>query len=231
MGCSNLKSIQLPESLKEIGFRAFKESGLQNITMPSSVRTIHQSAFGFCKNLEYAILNEGLETLGTDEYPPKDAGFQLYCGVFGGSALEHIELPSTLKGIEYGAFYDCKNLKNVKLPDSLERIGQQCFYGSSLENIVLPASVEEIGEKAFYDSKLREVVFGSGSRLKTVGDYAFGENQLNRENMRFPENTRVPENVLDTALDEEYDEFYEEEYETMYEDDLDAESESDALGE
>ena len=41
MCCHCLKNIQLPEGLKEIGLYAFKESGLQNIIIPSSVRTIH----------------------------------------------------------------------------------------------------------------------------------------------------------------------------------------------
>ena len=46
----------------------------------------------------------------------------------------------------------------------------------ALESITLPASVEEIGEAAFQVNHLREVVFASGSRLRTVGDYAFGAN-------------------------------------------------------
>lgn len=70
------------------------------------------------------MLNEGLEVLGTDEYP--DDGRRWY-GVFGGSALEYIELPSTLKRIEYSAFEDCKNLKSIGLPEMLEYIGEQCF--------------------------------------------------------------------------------------------------------
>ena len=40
MGCKNLKSVQLPEGLTEIGLRAFRESGLERIETPSSVRTI-----------------------------------------------------------------------------------------------------------------------------------------------------------------------------------------------
>ena len=43
------------------------------------MRIIHQSAFCKCPNLKKTVLNEGLETLGTDEYP--DDGGNWY-GVF-----------------------------------------------------------------------------------------------------------------------------------------------------
>ena len=59
--------------------------------------------------------------IGTDEYT-KDG--KMYYGVFQESAMERIELPTTLKRIEYNVFKYCKNLKNIQLPDSLEYIGK-----------------------------------------------------------------------------------------------------------
>ena len=70
------------------------------------------------------MLNEGLETLGTDEYPDGDGG---WCGVFDGSVLEHVDLPSTLRRIEYNTFYGCKGLRNIILPEKLEYIGKYSF--------------------------------------------------------------------------------------------------------
>lgn len=43
--------------------------------------------------------------------------------MFEESALEHVELPSTLRRIECCAFQDCENLKSVDLPETLEYIG------------------------------------------------------------------------------------------------------------
>ena len=74
------------------------------------MRVIHQSAFCLCKNLKYVVINDGLETLGIDEYT--DDGVMWY-GVFGSSTLEYVELPSTLKRIEYSAFDECKYLKSI----------------------------------------------------------------------------------------------------------------------
>ena len=114
--------------------------------------------------------------------------------------IEKITLPSTLKRIERRTFSWCKNLKRVEISNGVERIGKACCNWCSLESIVLPASVEEIGEKAFYDNTLREVVFASGSRLRVVGDYAFGANQLDRESVRFPEGAQVSEKVFEISL-------------------------------
>ena len=107
--CCKLNSIELPNNLTEIGQNAFCSSGLENFKAPKSLRIICQSAFQNCLQLKRVQLNEGLDTLGTDEYP--DGKYR--CGVFEDCALESIYLPSTLKRIEYRVFMKCKNLKRV----------------------------------------------------------------------------------------------------------------------
>ena len=123
-GCTNLASVTIPEGLEEIGMYAFYQSDIVSVTFPSSLRTVAQGAFANCKSLKTAVLNEGLEVLGTNEY--KDNG-DWYSGVFQGSVIESVTLPSTLKRIEYNAFRGCANLKSVTLPEGLEYIGMSCF--------------------------------------------------------------------------------------------------------
>ena len=50
-----------------------------------------------------------------------------FCGVFEGSALERVELPSTLKRLGYKVFFGCGRLRSVRLPEQLEYIGKQCL--------------------------------------------------------------------------------------------------------
>ena len=66
-GCTNLKHITLPNGLERIGIWAFRESGLESITIPGSVRIVRQAAFEDCKSLVHAHLCDGLEVLGTNE--------------------------------------------------------------------------------------------------------------------------------------------------------------------
>ena len=77
-----------------------------------------------CQNLKKTVLNEGLEVLGTDEYPDGD---RMWLGVFEDSSIEKVELPSTLRRIEYNTFRNCKNLKSISLPETLEHINKWCF--------------------------------------------------------------------------------------------------------
>lgn len=92
------------------------------------------------------------------------------------SAIENVQLPSTLRKIENYAFVNCRNLRSIRLPERLEKIGERCFCGCRLADIAFPASVEEIGERAFYGNRLRQVTFEKDSRLTTVGGHAFGGN-------------------------------------------------------
>ena len=47
------------------------------------------------------------------------------------------------------AFWICKNLENVILPDSLREIGNEVFYSTALTSIVIPDGCEEIGADCF----------------------------------------------------------------------------------
>ena len=98
---------------------------------------------------------EGLEALGTDEYFNNG---KMYLGVFEQSSVEHVELPSTLKRIEYSAFRECKNLKNIELPERLEYIGKCCFGESRLERVKFPASLRTVAQAAFAECKSLKAV-------------------------------------------------------------------------
>ena len=150
MGCKFLKNIKFPDQLEKIGLYAFGESAIENVTTPQSVRVICQGAFFDCRDLKKVILNEGLEVLGTDEYPGKGS---VHSGVFEKSVLQIVLLPRTLRRIEYNTFCCCQNLKGIRLPDTLEIIGNMCFARSGIEKISLPARVKEVGANAFYDCK------------------------------------------------------------------------------
>ena len=101
--CKNLKTLEFPEDLEKIDLQAFALSGLENVELPASLRTISQAAFYKCESLNTIKFNEGLEVLGTDEY---DGNGEKYLGIFEDSSIKSIELPSTLRRIEYSVFRD-----------------------------------------------------------------------------------------------------------------------------
>ena len=70
------------------------------------------AAFYECEALWSVRLNEGLEMLGFTE-PRTPFEMWRHRGVFRGTGLERVRLPSTLKVLGRYAFCDCKALREV----------------------------------------------------------------------------------------------------------------------
>ena len=57
MGCTNLKSIELPDSVTQIGFSSFEGcSSLSNVTIKGAITNIEESTFYNCRNLKTVTL-------------------------------------------------------------------------------------------------------------------------------------------------------------------------------
>ena len=71
------------------------------------------------------------------------------------------------------AFYNCKNLENITIPDSVTTIGDYAFNNcNSLTSITIPDSVTTIGDNAFYNCRSLTSVTIPDS-VTTIGKYAF----------------------------------------------------------
>ena len=81
-------------------------------------------------------------------------------------------------GEEYAPFYECNELKEVKLPSTLKKIGERAFSYSPIEKIIIPDGVEEIEDFAFYACKLKEVDLPS--TLKEISYDVFSRTGLTK---------------------------------------------------
>lgn len=69
----------------------------------------------------------------------------------GSTGLIGIELPQ-VSYIGVNAFYQCKNLKGITIPESVTKIDAQAFYKcESLSNITLGSNIIEIGTSCFFE--------------------------------------------------------------------------------
>ena len=71
--------------------------------------------------------------------------------------LNEVVFSPNTKSVEMTAFSGCSNLKNIDLPDGLEKIGKMAFLSSVNARIYIPQSVTDIEKKAFNDNA---VIYG-----------------------------------------------------------------------
>lgn len=66
--------------------------------------------------------------------------------------------------IGYSMFEECKSLKSVEMPNSLETVGERAFVNcTSLTGITIPDGVKTLGPNAFAScTALKSMVIGSG---------------------------------------------------------------------
>lgn len=65
--------------------------------------------------------------------------------------LCEITLPESIKFLGGEAFYDCKVLRSIDIPASIDALPSCCFYNCiSLTDVILPNSIKTIGGECFY---------------------------------------------------------------------------------
>jgi hypothetical protein len=157
--CTKLESINIPSGMTSIAEYAFGScEKLKSIDLPASVTSIGAYAFWKCTSLETATLGNDVTSIG--EY------------AFQNCALTSINLS---EGVNIGesAFYNCKSLTSVDIPENASISASSIFQNcSALTNVSLPKSLTAIGTKVFDGcSKLGSINIPAS--LTTIGSYAF----------------------------------------------------------
>lgn len=162
--------------ITSIGSYAFVAcTALEDITIPKSVVTIGEGAFECC--VELSNLQFQTEDNGTSALRTIDQ-----YAFYGCRSVETIDLPEGLTTIGTYTFTYNFKLVNIKLPNTLTTIGAHFLCcASSLQTLVIPASVTTIDGALFHGCEsLREVyLLGEASALQAVsgdGNNTFGYN-------------------------------------------------------
>ena len=179
----NLVSVKLNNNLKEIGTASFNNSNIKTITIPSSVEKIEKDVFGTCKNLENIFVAKGNKNyVSVDgvlfsndmkeliEYPSvkKEETYNVpdsvvkldYAAFSYNDYLVNVDT-NKVSTIEFSAFYNCRNLKNVVLSKNIEKLETFTFGNCiNLEDIFIPNNIVYIVGGTFSGcTNLKKVTF------------------------------------------------------------------------
>ncbi len=178
---TSLEEVVIPEtyddvqitSIAEGAFAGFKT--LQSITIPNSVTSIHEKAFGLC------TIKKAKFPASVCEYIPKaglaeveiTAGERIEAEAFKSSySLYNLKIADSVKSIGNSAFEGCIELRTVVIPNGVTTIESSAFANCSIMNLYIGDGVTDIAPNAFYGcDEMTNVTIGKS--LKSVGKNAF----------------------------------------------------------
>lgn len=153
----SLEKVTLPEGMTQIPDQAFHMCfSLKSIDIPTSVKSIGYQAFQFDVGLDVDFSKlTNLESIG-------QGAFQIIGNQGGGSdstrytdlitngGISNIILPSSLKSIGYHAFFGQRNAKKIVIPESVSSVGMGSFQMiPSMEELEVYATVNALGSGYF----------------------------------------------------------------------------------
>lgn len=148
--------IDIPDTVKKdnidytvtaIGYSAFGSLStpinVSSVFIPATVLSIGDSAFIYCDALTTVTFAENSQL--------KSIGR----AAFYGSEHVHprfkeIKIPDSVETIGNGAFYECRDLERIALPSALQTLSSVTFYNcTALSEVTFPASLKTIESSAF----------------------------------------------------------------------------------
>ena len=168
--CQYLESINIPDSVIEIGNNPFRGC-ISQISCQSP----------YFETDEKALYNKGMTHLIA--FFAEDEVFRIPDSVvsIGNSAflervsLQTIHIPASVNHIADGAFAHCNSLQSIRIPDGVTSIGDGTFgMCYSLKFIHIPNSVTSIGKMAFLQCVSLQTIHIPAS-MTSIGNGAFYE--------------------------------------------------------
>ena len=129
-------------------------SATGDVTIPATVYDTEGNAYTVV-----ALRKSSFRDAQVDKVTLPETLRSIGSSAFAHSTVKYIKFNEGLENIGNNAFYDCKNLDNVVLPNSLKDLGEMAFiYCESLMKIAIPEGI----------TTLRSATFKECTRLETV---------------------------------------------------------------
>lgn len=177
-GCSSLKNVVLPKTLKEIENRALcKCESLTSLEIPEGITTLPAYFAAGCSSLKNITLPKSLKTI--------------YWGAFQEcSSLERIDLPNTLESIQDNVFTSCTSLKYFRLPEGIKNLGNSIISNTSLEELHIPFFPSIMGNYVFADCHIMHL-YSYREKPYRLNEYRFKNLNYSTCTLHVPKGSRA----------------------------------------
>lgn len=161
-GCSGISDVKFPESLESIEAETFYGCvGLKAIVISKNVKSIGVCAFAECTGLKEVEFNaDNCERCGSNSkngaFPPE---------------LSKVTFGENVTNIPDYAFYNCKGITEITIPKSINKIGEDAFYGTGLEKLYYNSVYCET--LSSFPASLTSVIIGDA--VRKLNGYIFSD--------------------------------------------------------
>lgn len=159
-----------PYTVTAIGDSAFKSLStpinVSSVFIPATVLSIGSHAFSYCNALTTV-------TFAEDSQLKSIGGSAFYGTEHAHPRFKEIKIPDSVETIGNAAFRYCQDLERITLPSTLQKLSNTTFHGcTALSEVTFPASLKTIEKGAFIGCrKLSEVKLPAS--LTTIQSYVF----------------------------------------------------------
>lgn len=150
--------VDVPYGVTSIGENSFSGEDLVKITLPDSLKTIEDGAFGFWCGQDGINIPESVTEIGA--------------WAFESCRFTSVTIPSSVSVIREHTFLNCSNLAEVTLSSGVTRIEDSAFQNcDSLTRVNLPETVTYLGASVFFDCEGLESVKFTGDAPEIAPEY------------------------------------------------------------
>ena len=167
---NNIKKVELAKDC-DVHPLAFDSSVETNLPKKPEKEVSEEKDFVFDKNTQTIT-----EYIGTDlvvKIPRQIGGVDV-------KAIGGFEDYFGIKKIKVGAFQD-KGIMKLTIPEGVETIDDSAFKNNIIKEVVLPQSLNKIGKEAFFDNKLETITIPKN--VSRIEDGTFRNNNLSSVKM------------------------------------------------
>lgn len=155
-GSREEKEFQIRQGTRVIGKHCFYLcDGLEKITIPESVQIMENNPFSGCSKVSLDCRTKAYKVI--DDVIYNGSGTTV-CGTLNKIKNEHLVLPEGVKRISRNSFWNCKGIKKMEFPSSLEDIGYNPFVSCSNIEFISRTENYKVVDGILYNKDMSKLI-------------------------------------------------------------------------